>query len=120
MNTLAEHRVTANLTGEYRHALVLATAERLKKEKGDGWLVPPHGYLDVRVSRAQLPRALAILDALLIACEARGWEVAAALPVPKRRTTVGTFLYSATGNWTYEMPKERRAEPGVIIRKQFV
>jgi hypothetical protein len=37
-----EYRVTANFTYEYRHPLVLATAERLRKEKSEGgWLVVP-------------------------------------------------------------------------------
>lgn len=34
-----EYRVTANFTDEYRHPLVLATAEHLRKHKTDGWLV---------------------------------------------------------------------------------
>src|SRR5262249_17192201 len=62
-----EYRVTANFTDEYRHPLVLATAEHLRKHKSEGWLVAPHGCLAVRVSRAQLARALSILDALLLA-----------------------------------------------------
>lgn len=115
-----EYRVTASFTDEYRHPLVLATAGRLRKEKSDGWLAAPHGSLAVRVSRAQLARALSILDALLIACETRGWKVAAGLPWPPRRSTIGTFWYPSTGGWMNELPKERRAETGVIIRKQFV
>src|SRR5262245_58291587 len=115
-----EYRVTANFTDEYRHVLVLATAKRLRKEKNEGWLVAPHGCLAVRVSRAQLARALSILDALLIACEARGWEVAAAMPPPRRRPRSDTFWYPSQGQWTSDMPKERPAETGMIIRKQFV
>ena len=115
-----EYRVTANFTDEYRHALVLATAERLRKEQTDGWLVPPHGCLDVRVSRAQSARALSILDALLTACETRGWTVASEMPAPSRRPGSDTFWYPSRGHWTAEMPKERPAETGVIVRKQFV
>jgi hypothetical protein len=114
-----EYRVTANFTDEYRHPLVLATAERLRKEKTDGWLTAPHGCLAVRVSRAQLARTLSILDALLIACETRGWTVAAEMP-PQRRPRGDTFWYPSQGHWTSDMPKERPAETGVIIRKQFV
>lgn len=41
-----------------------------------GILECPSGCLDIRVSRAQLPRALRIADALVKAFERRGWEVA--------------------------------------------
>lgn len=115
-----EYHVTANFTDEYRHPLVLATAEHLRKQKSEGWLVAPHGYLSVRVSRAQLARALSILDALLTACEARGWTVAAEMPAPQRHPRIDTFWYPSPGHWTSNMPKERPAETGVIIRKQFV
>jgi len=40
-----------------------------------GFIQCPPGCLDIRVSRAQLPRALRIADALLKAFERRGWEV---------------------------------------------
>jgi hypothetical protein len=115
-----EYRVTVNFTDEYRHPLVLATAEHLRKQKSEGWLLAPHGYLNVRVSRARLARALSILDALLTACEARGWTVAAKMPAPQRRPRGDTFWYPGQGHWTSDMPKERPAETGVIIRKQFV
>jgi len=41
-----------------------------------GFIQCPPGCLDIRVSRAQLPRALRIADALVKAFERRGWEVA--------------------------------------------
>jgi hypothetical protein len=116
---LPENRVAADLSGDLIHPLVCETANRLKKEKGDDWLVPPHGYLNLRVSREQLPRALAILDALLRACEARGWDVSVEVPLPRRRNNIGTFWHPAHG-WMYEMPPERKAETGVLIRRQFV
>ncbi len=40
-----------------------------------GILESPPDCLDIRVSRAQLPRALRVADALLKACERRGWGV---------------------------------------------
>lgn len=40
-----------------------------------GFIQSPPGCLDIRVSRAQLPRALRIADALVKAFERRGWEV---------------------------------------------
>jgi hypothetical protein len=41
-----------------------------------GFIQCPPGCLDIRVSRAQLPRALRIADALVKVFERRGWEVA--------------------------------------------
>ena len=80
----------------------------------------PPGCLAVRVSRAQLARALSILDALLTACEARGWTVAAEMPPPSRRPRSDTFWYPSQGHWTSDMPKGRPPETGVITRKPFV
>lgn len=116
---LPENQVAADLSGEPVHLLVRHTAQRLKKEKSSGWIVPPHGCLSVRVSRGQLPRALAILDALLRACEARGWEVGVEVPLPRRRHSSGNLWHPDHG-WLRHMPAERKAETGVLIRGQFV
>lgn len=50
-----------------------------------GFIQCPPGCLDIRVSRAQLPRVLRIADALVKAFERRGWEV--------RVQSDGTFVH---------------------------
>lgn len=52
------------------------TALQNAKPESLGLLERPPGCLDLRVSRAQLSRALRIADALLKSFEARGWDVA--------------------------------------------
>ena len=111
---LPENRIQIDVTAANANPLVRATGEQLKRDKKEGWITPSFGCLDVRVSRAQLPRALAIADALLSACETRDWKGVAEFPMPRQRSTLGTFWHPRAG-WTYEMPKERRAEIGVII-----
>jgi hypothetical protein len=62
------------------HALVHQAGEVLRAQKPDerGILRPPwrERCLDMRVSRASLPRALRIMDALLKAVERRGFHIA--------------------------------------------
>lgn len=117
--SLPENQVTADSSGKLVHPLVRDTAQQLNGLKGGGWLTSPHGYLNLRVSREQLPRALAILDALLRACEARGWQVATEVPLPRRRHSSGNLWHPDHG-WLSHMPAERKAETGVLIRGQFV
>jgi hypothetical protein len=116
--SLPDYCVSVSTDGP-RHPLVQQTAARLKKEKGDGWLVLPHGYLNVRVSREQVSRAVGIVDALFAAFEKRGWAVATEAPMPRRRNSSGNFWHPSNG-WTRELPKERAPEMGVVIRGQFV
>ena len=100
--------------GDYQHPLVLDTARQLEKTKANeqGWIVPPHGVLNVRVSRAQLARALSIVDALFRAAENQGWQPTVEFRVPRRRSVVGTFWYPGVG-WTQQLPTPRRAEMGM-------
>jgi hypothetical protein len=57
--------------------LVQAAKAALQDTKGNsiGLVEPPSGCLEICVSRAQLPRALRVADALLKAIIARGWSV---------------------------------------------
>lgn len=115
-----ERRVQVDPTVEL-HSLVRALSARLSKDKGDEWLIRPHGFLNVRVSRDLLPRALAIMNALLLASEARGWQVSAEVPIPKRRSAVGTFLvraWSQLGQFHAEQSRSgnRRGYPKRIRR----
>jgi hypothetical protein len=61
------------------HRLVTRTRESLRPSRPDAIGAPPTpgGTLEVRVSRQQLPRALRIFDALLKACEERGFSIVA-------------------------------------------
>jgi hypothetical protein len=45
------------------------------KPKPDGFLSPPAGVLDLHVSPKELPRALTIANALIVALDARGYRV---------------------------------------------
>lgn len=67
-------RVQSELTSP--HPLVAKTQKALKTLKPfDGRLHPPTGTaLDVGVSPAQMDRVLRILDALIKACEQKGWR----------------------------------------------
>lgn len=102
------------------HPLVRTFSARMAKEKGDDWLIPPHGFLDVRVSRALLVRAIPIMNALILASEERGWVISTEVPTPKRRSSHGSFWYPPAQNWAYSMPTDRKAETGLTIRKEFV
>jgi hypothetical protein len=102
---IPEYRVASGPPGALRHPLTIATERVLKKTKEAGWITPPHGCLALRVSKEMLPRALSIIDAVLVACEERGWGVVAAYPTP-RRSMVGTFWYPGM-SWVSQM----RAEP---------
>lgn len=117
--SLPENQVRPDFSGELLHPLVRDTTRRLNKLTGNAWLVPPHGCLNLRVSREQLPRAAAILDALLRACETRGWQIAVEVPLPRRRHSSGNIWHPDHG-WLSHMPTERHAETGVLIRGQFV
>jgi hypothetical protein len=114
-----ERRIKVESSGEL-HSLIRALSARLANDKSDDWLIPPHGSLDVRVSRALLPRAISIMNALLVASERRGWAIATQVPIPKRRNSVGTFWYPPAQNWANSMPSDRPAETGVVIRNEFV
>jgi hypothetical protein len=114
----AEHRVVVARSGDYVHHLVRFTDETLRSRTGDGWLQAPHGCVDVRTSRAQLSRALRIMEALLTASESRGWRVAAEFLL-SRHKRFGNFWHPKLG-WLREAPKEPTAETGVIIRGQVV
>ena len=114
--------VEVDRTGDYQHPLVLNTAQQVFEKtqaNEQGWIVPPHGALNVKVSRAQLARALSIVDALFRAAEKQGWQPTTEFRVPRRRSVVGTFWYPGVG-WTQQLPTPRRAEMGVLIRRQFV
>lgn len=71
-----ENRVAVN-EGQLRHRIVRAASTALRGVKPDdyGRLVGGRGVLDVRVSKTALARAMAILDALIIAMEERGHAV---------------------------------------------
>ena len=115
----AEHRIVVAQSGDYAHHLVRFTDQKRRSQSGDGWLHASHGCLDVRTSRAQLSRALRIMDALLTASESRGWKVAAEFSASRRHNRFGNFWHPKLG-WLREAPKEPAAETGVTIRGQVV
>lgn len=115
----AERRVQVEPSAEV-HPLLRAFSTQIAKEKGEDWLIPPHGFLDIRVSRALLPRAIPIMNALILASEKRGWPISTEMPTPKRRWSIGTFWYPPTQTWVHSRPQDRKAETGSIIRNEFV
>lgn len=84
----AGNRITIATEGELSHALVLKTQRLLKRSKreADGRITAPAGGLDVHTSRELHDRALRIMQALLIAFEARGFPVT--LPADGVRVTI--------------------------------
>ncbi len=116
-----ECRVTVSSGGPLRHRLTTATEPQLRASAPDaqGWIVPPHGSLAVRVSHEQRARALDIMDALLTACEARGWSVHTE-PIPARRPRPATPEWYPGSAWLTRAPEKREAETGVRIVGQMV
>ena len=118
---LPAFHVAPRRPGEWRHPMTVATEKVLKKATPDdgGWLVPPPGCLAVRASPAQLPRALAIMDALVAACEVRGWPVTTEFRMPRRSSRFGNFWYPG-GNWLSKLPENPRAITGVGLLRNHV
>lgn len=116
-----EFHVTADQQLRPQHALVIGAERQLRQTTPDvqGWVVPSPGSLNVRVSEAQRPRAVAILDALLLAVEKRGWTVHTEHPPVKRRPSVTPEWYPGAG-WYSRPPDKREAETGVRILGQMV
>ena len=114
-------RVTAPRPGEWKHPMSVATEKALKKAKPDdgGWLVAPPGCLAVWVSPTQLPRALAIMDALISACESRGWPVTTEFKMPRRLSRFGGFWYPG-GSWLSKLPENPKAITGVGLLRNHV
>ena len=74
-----EPKITVAETLRGAHELVSRASQQLRSAKadGDGLIIVPVGAaLDIRASRANLRRALLIMDALLKAAEQRGYLVA--------------------------------------------
>jgi hypothetical protein len=71
-NKISVPEVTAEL-----HPIVARARLYLSrlKPKADGFLSPPGGVLDLHVSPKELPRAIAIANALIYALESRGYTV---------------------------------------------
>jgi hypothetical protein len=107
--------------GVWRHPLSLKTEMVLRKTKpvGGGWLVAPPGCLAVRVSPAVLPRALAIMDAVVTACEARGWPVTTEFRMPRRLGWNGTFWFPGS-TWLAALPQQPKTLTGVGLLKNHV
>jgi hypothetical protein len=116
-----EFRVTVDLKSRPQQPLVVEAERHLRNATpdNDGWVAPPPGSLNVRVSEAQRPRALAVLDALLLAAEKRGWTVHTKHPPVRRRPTVAPEWYPGAG-WYSRPPEKREAETGVRILGQMV
>jgi len=116
-----EFRVTADVEAPLRHPLVLDAARQLAQTVPDseGWVVPVPGSLNVRVATAARPRALAILDALLLAAEKRGWTVHTEYPPVRRRWMEPPEWYTDT-SW-HSLPRAKpEAQSGVRIVGQMV
>jgi len=75
----AEHQIVVPDHLNRPHRLVTRTRESLRPSRPDAIRTPPTpgGTLGIHVSRQQLPRALRIFDALLKACEERGFSILA-------------------------------------------
>lgn len=116
-----DFRVTVESKASSRHPLVVDAEQQLRRTApdNDGWVVPPPGSLNVRVSEALRPRALAVLDALLLAIQKRGWTVHTEHPPVRRRPTETPEWYPGTG-WCSRPPEKREAETGVRILGQMV
>ncbi|MGE5362163.1 MAG: hypothetical protein ACM3NQ_24360 [Bacteroidales bacterium] len=116
-----EFHVAADLTSRPQHALVVGAERQLLQTTPDvdGWVVPSPGSLNLRVSEAQRPRAIAILDALLLAVEKRGWTVHTEHPPVKRRSSATPEWYPGAG-WNARPPEKREAETGVRILGQVL
>ena len=118
---LPEFQIAAPPPSNWRHALSIATEKSLRKAKPHtgGWLVAPPGCLAVRISSAMLPRALAIMDAVVTACEARGWPVTTEFQMPRRLGWNGTFWYPGRA-WVTTLPPQPRALTGVGLLQNHV
>jgi hypothetical protein len=118
---LPAFQIAAPLPGNWRHPLSIASEKALRQAKPHtgGWLVAPPGCLAVRVSPAMLPRALAIMDAVVTACEARGWPVTTEFQMPRRLGWNGTFWYPGRA-WVTTLPPQPRALTGVGLLKNHV
>lgn len=117
---LPEFQIAPPTAGCWRHPLALQTEKTLRKTKPDGgWLVAPPGCLAVRVSPAMLPRALAIMDAVVTACEGRGWSVTTEFKMPRRLGWNGTFWYPGS-TWLSSLPQQPKTLTGVGLLKNHV
>ena len=118
---LPENPISVPAPGEWQHPFTVATEKVLKKAKPDegGWLIPPPGCLAVRVSPVQLPRALAIMDALITACEARGWSVTTEFRMPRRLSRFGNFWYPGS-SWQSRLPEKPGAITGAGLLRNYV
>jgi len=117
---LPEFQIAAPTAGMWRHPLSLQTEKALRRTKPQGgWLVSPPGCLAVRVSAAMLPRALAIMDAVVTACEARGWSVTTEFHMPRRLGWNGNFWYPGS-TWLSTLPEQPKTLTGVGLLKNHV
>lgn len=117
---LPQFQIAAPTPGVWGHPLSIETERALRRTKPQaGWLVPPPGCLALRVSAALLPRALAIMDAIVAACEARGWPVTTQFQMPRRLGWNDTFWYPGSG-WLSTLPQQAKPLTGVGLLKNYV
>ncbi len=85
--------IVVNARLDSPHPLVLATIKALRRARlsdSDKLRINDPSSLNVRVGAASVDRAMRIMDALIKACEKRGWSVSVG-PAPRTRTIVRVF-----------------------------
>lgn len=88
-----------------RHSLAEAIQRNLKDQKADKYgavACQGHGLMHVRVSPETVPRAVAILDALLKGVEARGWRMEI------RHDTIGSSFWVGAENFHFAIDEHVR------------
>ena len=116
----AQPQITVNLEGPITHPLALRTEKLLVKSKpgAKGHLTPKDGEVGhLLVSESSLPRALRLLDAFLIACEAQQYslkwpkEADSQLSVVVLDETIHFQLCEMTDAKAHELTKEEQKHP---------
>jgi hypothetical protein len=90
----------------HRLAATSGTALRRTSTDKNGIIIPPSGRLciDIRVSKAQLERALSVASTLLFALEERGFEVTAGCPGKVKTCTARNGDRSAQRYLNLQLP----------------
>lgn len=94
--------------GPLQHPLVKETGRHLAK--GFPRAEAPRGALRIKVSASLRPRALAIMDALLLACESVGWRV----ETDRRDHYVRPIARG--GVWSEEKPDARNVSTRIVLK----